>query len=483
MKKNTQNSISTPNFTILGFFGIYFIVCAALLPIFMSNFAVTMAISALILLMMGFGYLLQSIVCKLTHFKRELESRAYESEYKYFRAGRALPVWVIAFVSSFLVKFLTDRYLWERAKQPTFSYDPDSLIPMTVAIFFIIAVALGSFVWFFPYNRLMTGSGLYTGLTILGIIFVLYSMMKAPGMAYVGISFVGYAFCALISANQHALGRTYRGTVVSFMTPQTRRYNLLLSFGLVAVFLLILFGAYLIVNGFRVIALSILAALFRAAGSSEAGYTEEEEKSIYESISMYIYGTKEPSDSPDYWYFIIFVICSVFFMILFFTRRRPEIRKLIAWIKAKIVALFEFFWVPIKEFSWGGEEGFSNYTDEEIKLQKKDISANRRESTKIRMTWLTFNAELRSKKNDEEKYRFAYSTFVDQLRQMPTFVKKSDTPRKIRDRLSASGRVTTKREIEQITEAFEQIEYADKRATPETEKALEALCNKIRENL
>jgi hypothetical protein len=329
----------------------------------------------------------------------------------------------------------------------------------------------------------MTGSGLYTGLTILGIIFVLYSMMKAPGMAYVGMSFIGYAFCALISANQHALGRTYRGTVVSFMTPQTRRYNLLLSFGLVAVFLLILFGAYLIVNGFRVIALSILAALFRAAGSTEAGYTEEEEKSIYESISMYIYGTKEPTDSPDYWYFILFVICSVFFIILYFTRRRPEIRKLIAWIKAKIVALFEFFWVPIKEFSWGGEEGFSNYTDEEIKLQKKDISAKRRAESKTRMTWLMFSTELRSKKNEEEKYRFAYSTFVDQLRQMPTFVKKSDTPRKIRDRLAASGRVTTKREIEQITEAFEQIEYADKPATPETEKALEALCDKIRENL
>ncbi|MBQ2715979.1 MAG: DUF4129 domain-containing protein, partial [Clostridia bacterium] len=89
----------------------------------------------------------------------------------------------------------------------------------------------------------------------------------------------------------------------------------------------------------------------------------------------------------------------------------------------------------------------------------------------------------RAKKNEEEKYRFAYSTFVDQLRRMPTFVKKSDTPRKIRDRLSASGRVTTKHEIEIITEAFEQIEFADRPATPETEKALEALCDKIRENL
>ena len=198
---------------------------------------------------------------------------------------------------------------------------------------------------------------------------------------------------------------------------------------------------------------------------------------------MYVYGTKEPSDSLDYWCFILFVVCSVFFIILYFTRNRPEIRKILAWFKAKIVAFFEFFWIPIKDSMSYGEEVFSNYQDEEIKLQKKDISANRRSEGKTRMTWLIFSTELRSKKSDEEKYRFAYSTFVDQLRKMPTFVKKSDTPRKIRDRLAASGRVTTKREIEQITEAFEQIEYADKPATPETEKALESLCNKIRENL
>ncbi len=483
MKKNNSHTISTPNFSVLGFFGIYFIVCSALLPIFMTNFAVTLSISALILVMMGIGYFLQAAVSKITGFKRELETRAYESEHKYFKPGRAFPVWVITFVLSFLVKYLADRYLWERAKQPTYSYDPDSLIPFTVAAFFIVAVALGSFIWFFPYNRLMTGSGLYTGLTVLGIVFALYSMMKAPGMVYVGICFIGYAFCAMISANQHALGRTYRGTVVSFMTPQTRGYNLLLSLGLVVVFLMILFGTYLIVNGIRVIVLGILAALFRASVGTEAGYTEEEEKSIFESISTYIFGTKKAADSPDYWYFIIFLVLSAFFIILYFSRHRPEVRKILAWIKAKIVALFEFFWLPIKDFSSGGEEIFSNYMDEEIKLQKKDISAKRRAQTTSHMTWLTFSAELRSKKNEEEKYRFAYSTFVGQLQRMPTFVKKSDTPRKIRERLTASGRVTTKHEIEMITEAFEQIEYADRPANAETDKALNALCDKIRENL
>jgi hypothetical protein len=66
---------------------------------------------------------------------------------------------------------------------------------------------------------------------------------------------------------------------------------------------------------------------------------------------------------------------------------------------------------------------------------------------------------------------------------MPMFVRKSDTPRKICERLTASGRVASKQEIEMITEAFEQIEFADKPATPETEKALDALCDKIRENM
>ncbi len=481
MRTKVNNSLpTTPNFTVLSFFGIYFIVCAAIIPFFSANILTAIAAFAVLLILMAFGYFMQAGFCAATGFKRELETRAYEPEYKYFKKNRAYPIWAVIFFLSILVSKLTDLYLLEQSKKPTVVYDPDSLLPFIVATAFFITVALGAFVWFYPYNRIMTGAGLYTGLIVLSIIFALYSTIRAPGMSNVGLCLIGYALCAMFAANQYALGRTYRGTVVSFMTPKTRRYNMILSLGLVAVFLLILFAAYLVVNGVRVCVLFVIAALLRA--STNTGDNDPEEN-VSGSISNILWGREDAVHSANYWLFWIFVVFFFIGTAIFLLRRRAEFRRFLAWLKATIVALFEFIWLPVRDSFDHGEEYFSNYLDEEIKLQKKDISAKRRAENSTRMTWLIFNAELRSKKNEEDKYRYAYSTFVDQLRKMPTFVKKSDTPRKIRDRLSASGRVASKHEIEIITEAFEQIEYADRPATPETEKALEALCDKIRENL
>ena len=483
MKKNNASAPSTPNFSALGFFGIYFLVLAMITPVTGTSIPLTLAVAAVVLTFMGVGYFLQAAVSRAMGFKRELETRAYEPEYKYFKLNRAVPVWVIAFILSFGVSFLTDRFLYERSKLPTYGYDPESLIPATIAMLFVAIVAVGSFVWFFPYNRIMAGSGLITGLVLHAVSFALYTTVKAPGAVAVGFCFVGYAFCALISANQYALGRTYRGTVVSFMTPQTRRYNMVLALALVVVFCLILFVAYLIVNGVRVSVLFVFQTLLRAAMNNGEGYTEEEEKNIFESISKNVFGTKEAASSVNYWLYWVFVVMAVVALVVVFARRRPEFKRIVAWLKAKLVALFEYIWLPVKHNFEGEDYYFSNYVDEEIKLQKHEISSGRRENANEKMTWREFSIILHTKRSKEEKYRYAYSVFVDRLRKMPLFVRKSDTPRKIRERLSASGKVTSKREIELITEAFEQIEYAGKPATPETEKALEALCDKIRENM
>ena len=99
------------------------------------------------------------------------------------------------------------------------------------------------------------------------------------------------------------------------------------------------------------------------------------------------------------------------------------------------------------------------------------------------MDYREFSAILRSKPTEEEKYRFAYSTFISQLRRMPMFIKSSDTPRKIKERLTSSGKVTTKHEIDLITEEFEQIEFAAHPADADTKRALETLCDKVRENM
>lgn len=482
MKKSNTSRISNPSFLILGFLGVYFIVCAAIAPFVAYTFLANVAVFALIFLLMAFGYFLQAGVSAATGFKRELETRAYEPEYKYFKQNRAFPVWVIALILSVFVSKLTDMYLFERAKQPTVVYDPDSILPFLAAAVFVVVVALGSFVWFFPYNRIMTAKGLYIGVTVNLVVFAFHSMTRSPGLATVGVCLIGYAFCALISANQFSLGRTYRGTIVSFMTPQTRKYNLLLSFGLIGLFAILLFAAYLIVNGLRVCVLFVLAAIIRAFSDEDVGYTEEEDD-ISSSLSDMLWGRQDAVHSANYWLFWVFVVFFVIFVVVVLVRRRAEFQRFVAWLKAWIVSLFEIIWLPIRDNLEHEDYYFTNYVDEELKIQKNELRAKRREENRARMTWHEFSLSLRMKKTEEEKYRYAYSTFVDQLRKMPTFVKKSDTPRKIRDRLTASGRVTAKHEIEMITEAFEQIEFADKPATPETEKALEALCDKIRENM
>ncbi len=480
--KNNLSAPSNPKFMWLSFFGIYFIVSALIVPFASFDLITSLIYFCAIFVCMVMGYFLQSLCSRVVGFKRELESRAYESEHKYFKKTAAIPVWMIAALLGYLISIGVDAYLLERSKIPTYTYDPESIIPLTYAVLVFISVALGSFVWFFPYSRLMTGGGLYTGITIMCVIFAFHSIIKSPNTVIVGVCLLCYAFFAVIASNQYSLGRTYRGTVVSFMTPQTRKYNLLLSLGLVLLFLAIFFFSYLIVNGLRVTFMFIIMAIARSmAGGGDEYYTDDDEDVV--DISKSIFGKENVSLSIDYWMYILFVVFLFVFFTFIFTRRRPEFKRFIAWLKAMIVSLFEFFWFPIRDYTDHPEEFFTNYVDEESKLQKDQKRARRPEGEAGRMTWRDFNMILRSKHSAEEKYRFAYSTFVGQLRKMPLFIKKSDTPRKICERLTSGGKVAGKHEIERITTAFEQIEFANKPADGNTEAAMQTLCDKIRENM
>lgn len=483
MKKAVVSRVGDPRaLSLLSFFGVYFIACAAVAPFMARSFGENAVVFTAVLLMMLMGYCMQAAVCAATGFKRELETRAYEPEYKYYRKERALPVLIAAFIMSLLVGRLTDLYLLERSKQPMQSYDPDSLVPILVAAVFFVAVALGSFVWFFPYNRIMTAKGLYIGIGAELVIFAFHVLIGRQGGAIIGICVMGYAFCALLAANQSSLGRTYLGTVVSFMTPQARRYNILLSFGLVGLFAILLFAAYVTVNGLRVCALLALAAIIRSLSNDDVGYTEEE-ADISGELSDMLWGREDAVHSVNYWLFLIFVILSVALLAVIIFRRRAEFRRFLARLRAWLMSLIEMLLLPVRDAFDVDNSYCINFADEEKRLQKNEIKAKRREERNARMSWHDFCRMLRAKDTDRAKYRYAYSVFVDRLCRTPTFVKRSDTPRRICERLKASGRVASRDEIEAVTEAFEQLEFADKPATPATEEALAILCDKIRESM
>ena len=65
MRTKVNNSLpTTPNFTVLSFFGIYFIVCAAIIPFFSANILTAIAAFAVLLILMAFGYFLQAAFCR-----------------------------------------------------------------------------------------------------------------------------------------------------------------------------------------------------------------------------------------------------------------------------------------------------------------------------------------------------------------------------------------------------------------------------------
>ncbi len=472
-----------PSFAILSFVGVYTILSSLVSPL-LSDFSGSYLLSYLIILVvMGFGYFLQAAFCASLGFRRETGTRTYESDVKFYNFKRALPIIIVGIVLSFFVRSGVDFYLKERSNQLGFSYDPNSAVPLIAMAVFVFVMAAGSFVWFFPYDRIMTGKAFLVGVVIFGSLFALYSTGGSAYTGVIAINFIVYSFCALICTNQYAIGKTYRGTVVSFMTGKTRLYNFALSMLLVGVFLALLFGFYLIVNGLRVIFLFLLATFLSAIYNDNAGYTEEEEiETGVGNLSEFLFATTDVKSAPDYWYFIIFVVLSLVFLGFMLVKRAPEVRRFLTWLKNSILSFFEMIFRPIADFCAPSERGFVNFVDEEERMQKEEVQARVRLRAEETFTLKDFYARLRAIRTPEDRYRYAYRTFVGRMRRIPAFVKKSDTPRRICEKIVESGRVTESETIKAISEEFERIEFADGGADGKTDSALESLCEIIKEN-
>lgn len=472
-----------PSFRLLTFIGIFTIVCSLVAPLLSDFWDAYILSYAVIFLAMGLGYFLQAAFCAAVGFRRVDGTRTYESNEKFYSFPRAVPIIVVAIILSFFVSSLVDKFLYERANQPGMSYDPNSVIPFLVAAVFVLVVAVGSFVWFFPYNRIMTGSAFLVGVIIFGILFVLYLSGGSSYTVIIGINFIVYCFCALICTNQYAIGKTYRGTVVSFMTKKTRMYNVALTMLLSLAFLLLLFIFYLIVNGFRVIFLFLLAAFFSATYNDDAGYTEEKEEVAFDNLSEYLFATTDVKSAPEYWYFIIFVVFSLVFLIFMLTKRAPEMRRFLSWLKNSILAFIDMIFRPIADYLAPSERGFSNFVDEEERMQRDEVRARVRTEKESEMTYKDFYSRLRSIRTPEDRYRYAYHTLVLRLRKIQGLIKKSDTPRQISDKLRSSGRVAGAETVSRISSEFERIEFADEKAGESTDAVLSSLCDVIKENM
>ena len=476
-------------YSVIAFLGVYFITTAFVVPALPSSGLVSLAAFGGVLVLMLLGWWLQAGFCAATRSRRASSSRSYEQENKFYSTKLAFPVAIVAVVLAVIASRMIDRYLFRRAQEVVGSYyDENSIIPLAGACVVFLVVMVGSFVWFFPYDRLLTGRGVFVGAILLMVSFMLYSVTDSNARGMVAVCFIGYALCAVLAANQYAITRSYRGTVVSFLTPRARRYNMLLVLALTLAFVAFCGLFYVVAVGIRTLVLLVVAAVLSSTDDSDLGRLARQDPEYQANLNEYIFGSSKPNESLNYWLFILFFLCVGTALVVFLARHTDAMKRMITLVKDWIVSLFELIFRPILDYiaPGDGDDIFCNYLDEEEKLQDAEIREYLAPETERRMTYREFTSELRARHTPEERYRFAYSFFLSQLRSMQMFVKKSDTPREVAERVLVSRNFEDDPDLEKslagITEEYERIEYADAGAS-DGDEALEGLCRLIKNNM
>lgn len=491
-----QNSVFALIYRIAAFTGICSIAESFSYPLMlMLGIPALIAFVAAPLLMLT-GYWLQAGWCRVIKRKRAESSRSYEQENSFYSFKSAIPVAIVSVFIAMICSRIADDVLRREAMKIGSFYDEGTAVPATVGLIAAALVMVGSFVWFFPYDRLLTGGGCFAGLAVTMVAFVIFGQVS-PVMT--GICIGVFAVCVLIGVNQYNIGRTYHGTVVAFLNLRSRGYNLLLCLGILAFFLVLLSGIYVVVVGVRTLVLLCIAAIFSSSSSTQGDIRDENEiRELTDNVSEYVYGTSEPTESLNYWLFLLFIILAVAALVYILVRRTDTVKRIISKLKDWLLALIDMLFRPVIDNISGGGEVFCNYVDVEVKLRDAKIREYR-EAERGRLTWREFLSELRSRRDQKEEFIYAYGVFVSELRKMPLFIRKSDTPREISARLrvnrkyqgsdsgsgSGSGDPTGDRRalIDRITAEYERLKYASGEPDAHTGEILDELCGLIRESL
>jgi len=474
-------------YRLLTFLGGYFLTAGFAVP---ASMAVLPGVSAAliflaVLLCCLTGYLFQSLYCLARRIKRADSGLSYESDVKYYNFARALPVLLTAGTAAyFLIYKLSESYLIAANNIPGSFYDPDSIVPFVLAATGVASVFMGSFTWFFPYDRMLTGRAAVVGLIVSAVSTVLFFVFSSSAQAVSGICFIGYATVVQFAMNQANINRSYKGAVGATIGNRARGYNLTLTMMVFAVFTATSAVFYVLTAGLSVL-LRLLFALLLSSTHDPNDTTESiESEDRVSALGDYIFRKNGKHDESGKIYLIIFIVVVALLLFYIITRRKSFMKTLVFRLQTFIVGLFLAIFGPISDFFKpdGGEEYTLYYVDEEERHQPDVISAKKRaEKRSSKKSWQDMVGVLKTKHTAEEKYRYAYSQLVDTLRANGKQIKDSDTPREIAEKLKGESIAVDAKTADRLTEEFERIEFAG--GTGASQEAFDSVCDIIINNL
>ncbi|MBO4321662.1 MAG: hypothetical protein J5919_01585 [Clostridia bacterium] len=472
----------------LAFFGILFLISGALVPeaSIILQVVPSFVIFAAVLVLQAAGYFLQSFYCLVRKIKRPESGGGYESENRFYRFSAALPVLLTGGCAAAWAGYRTaDAILSRLGDRPGMFYDSYSLVPYLIAASAFIAVAAGSFSWFFPYDRLLTGKAAVAGLTVSAAFSVLWIVGSGTLSLVSGLCFAGYAVTVQLAMNQSNINRSYRGAAGAKLDGRARGYNLTLTLAVISIFAVVAGAFYVLLSGlFTLLRLLLAVALVSKKGGNDSELSMDSEERV-SLIGDFIFNKRENAkyhSGKAYLFIFIAFMAVVLFLAVF--GRKDFMKRAFSALKTGVFNLIVAIFGPIADFLSPSRDvdGSVYYVDEEKKLQPRTVSAARKAAEgEKRRNWPDFVSSLKQKRTAEDKYRFAYSQMVSIIaegtRGGEGGVKPSDTPREIAERLKKDGRTATPGMIDMITDEFERIEFAE--GTGASQEAFDSVCDII----
>lgn len=418
-----------------------------------------------------FGYAAQMLGGRLLHIGRKPEVYSYEDRTKRYRIEYAAVCHVGAVLVYLMMLFLS-RHLFSG----WFEYDTqDSVFPYILAVFSFVMTELGGYLWFIPYNTLISMRRIgFIGFVLL-CIFILHRMLGLQGISPVdtavhALSLVCVIILFVLLLNQAFITRPYGGKIARGINDAAKVYSarivgIALGFvGVASVFTMSVIVA--VVNIWYAILKFFLAQMKSrsAGGDMDAVKEVMDQDPAGEVLEM----TYRQMDSWELVFGILAVI-SILCMI-------PAVRTSLITLWKRLKEILSFFLHPDRTHRQMQQKRENlNFVDVEEKTRKATHAAARRAETC--QSYAAFTRRLDGFQTLDEKIRFAYAVAAVQLRHKNCGVRASDTPREIAGKVKRHGLIE---DIDSLTADFERLQYENKTLGHAGEETLARLCAIIR---
>lgn len=394
------------------------------------------------------GYGIQHLTGLIFRIARPKAENNYEDIKRRYKPVQAIPCHILAVIWFGIANDLGFEILREHAV--IFSHN--SIYPLIFAIGGFILMEYGAYLWFFPYNVLVS----MRSIAIVGVMMLIQTVVlvyvRGLPLGFYNLSLVVTEFLAIliymVLLNQVFLTRQYDNRV-SYVNDAAKLYSTGVVIGAASAIILM-------AQVVRVILIVLLKILEQILGrmfvEGETGTTPISYGGGYGGMQKLFDGEDASSNG-----LIAMLLLGLLFVTLFIIIAFPGIRERLLLLWEQLLAdLAEFFKLKKKYRPAASIE--ERFVDTVENLTRRTGKRDGLPSLAV------FERQLSRIAEPEEKYAYAYSVYAKYMEQSHGRVLVSDTPRERSEKVRSDERYP---DAGQYAEVFEEVRYADGNVTGE----------------